>query len=206
MSEKEKKSLGTGPLEISDDDVLAALGEIHGYVDITPTDFKAVYRLALRHAVERLRHLLKAGDIMTRDVIAVTRETTVLEVAELMEQRGISGVPVIDEGEKVVGVVSEKDLLRLLSSPEATTVMRIITQSLRRGTLDVPPLGAQKAGDIMTSPALTVREDTPVLAIKDLFSENKINRAPVVDGDGSLTGIVSRDDIVRSSVLNLYNF
>jgi CBS domain-containing membrane protein len=182
------------------------LGEIHGYVDITPLDFKAVYRLAVRHAVERLRHFLKAGDIMTKDVIAVTRETTILEVAELMEQRGISGVPVIDEGEKVVGMVSEKDLLHLLSSPEATTVMRIITQSLRLGTFEIPSLVAQKAGDIMTSPALTVQEDTPVLEIKNPFSEKKINRAPVVDEEGRLVGIVSRDDIVRSSALNLNNY
>ncbi len=168
-------------------------------------DFKAVYRLAVRNAVERLRHFFKAGDIMTRDVVAVTNETTVLEVAELMEKCGISGVPVIDEGKKVVGVVSEKDLLHLLSSSEGTTVMRIITQGLKLGTFDVPSIGAKKAGDIMTSPAITVLENTPVLEIKNLFSEKKLNRAPVVDEGGNLVGIVSRDDIVRTSIFDLKN-
>jgi len=205
-NEKQEKSLSSGALELSEQDVMAALREIHGYLDITSLDFKLVYRLAVRHAIERLRHFLKAGDIMTGDVVAVTRETTVLEVAELMEKRGISGVPVIDEGEKVVGVVSEKDLLHLLSSPETTTVMKIITEALRRGNFEVPPPRAKKAGDVMTSPAITVRQDTPVLEIKNLFSGKNINRAPVVNEDGNLVGIVTRDDIVRSSVLNLDHF
>ncbi|NLV23948.1 MAG: CBS domain-containing protein [Deltaproteobacteria bacterium] len=192
-----------GPWELTDEDVMEALEEIPGYVDITPTDFKKVFHLALRHAVRRLRRFLRASDIMTRDVIAVTATTPVLDVAELMAKEGISGVPVLDAQKKVVGVISEKDLLRLLSAQEASTAMQIIAQSLRFGSFKTAPPAAEKAGDVMTSPAVTVREDTPVQDIRNLFSLKKINRAPVVDEEGQILGIVSRDDIVRTSVFDL---
>ncbi|NLC69952.1 MAG: CBS domain-containing protein [Desulfuromonadaceae bacterium] len=192
-----------GPWELTDEDVMEALEDIPGYVDITPTDFKAVFNLALRHAVKRLRRFLKASDIMTRDVITVTAATPVLEVAELMAKEGISGVPVLDPQKKVIGVISEKDLLRLLSSQEASTAMQIIAQSLRLGSLKTSAPNSEKAGDIMTSPPVTVRGETPVQDIGNLFSLKKINRAPVVDDEGKIVGIVSRDDIVRTSVFDL---
>ena len=191
-----------GPWELTDEDVMEALAGIQGYVDITPSDFQKVFHLAWRHAVQRLRRLLQAGDIMTCDPSTVTTATPVLEVAELMAQKGVSGVPVLDGHGKVAGVISEKDLLRLLSRQEATTAMQIIAQGLRLGTLKTSGAATEKAEDVMTSPAMTVRRETPVQEIRNLFALKRINRVPVVDGEGKILGIVSRDDIVRTSVFD----
>ena len=95
------------PVDISDDDIYDAMKEIPGYLDITPGDFKEVFRFAYQHAVERFSSV-KAGAAMVREVISVTRKTPLVQVAEAMARHGVSGVPVVEEGERVVGVISER--------------------------------------------------------------------------------------------------
>ncbi|MEE9610519.1 MAG: CBS domain-containing protein, partial [Desulfatiglandales bacterium] len=99
------------PLDISDNDIIDAMKGINGYLDITPGDFKEVYRLAYAHAIERLTHLAKAKDVMTQKVISVERDTPLIEVVNMLANLGISGVPVVDKDRKVVGIISEKDFL-----------------------------------------------------------------------------------------------
>ena len=90
-----KNNLGDSlPLDISENDVLEAMKEIGGYMDITPGDARQIYRLAYRQALERLLRSAKAKDVMTRDVVSVTKETPLREVAGMMARWGISGVPV----------------------------------------------------------------------------------------------------------------
>uniref|UniRef100_A0A7C3UX97 CBS domain-containing protein n=1 Tax=Desulfobacca acetoxidans TaxID=60893 RepID=A0A7C3UX97_9BACT len=102
----------TAGVELKEEDIMAAMQEIHGYLDITPGDFKQIYILAYQHALERLSRELTAAEIMTRKVISVTADTPLAEVAEAMGKRGVSGVPVVDDQGRVVGVISEKDFLR----------------------------------------------------------------------------------------------
>jgi CBS-domain-containing membrane protein len=182
--------------EISDDDIYAAMKEISGYLDITPGDFKEVYLLAYRHAQERLLRQVTAGEIMTRDVAAVRVDTPLREVAELMARRGVSGVPVLDAGDRVVGVISEKDFLKRMSSQGVTSFMAVVAGCLRDKGCKAVGIRGRQADDLMSSPALTVTEDTPVLEIIRLFKEKSINRVPVLDTQGRLTGIVSRGDLL----------
>ena len=84
-------------IDISDEDVYDAMKEIPGYLDITPGDFKEVYRRAYAHAVERLTRRALARDVMTIKVISVRKDTPLLEVARILGARGVAGVPVIDE-------------------------------------------------------------------------------------------------------------
>ena len=98
-------------MDISDNDILKAMKSISGYLDITRGDFKEIYRFAYRHAVERLRHSVKAKDVMTKDVVFVRKDTSLEEVADILNLHTISGVPVIDDDKRVVGVISEKDFL-----------------------------------------------------------------------------------------------
>ena len=79
--------------EISEDDIYEAMKEIDGYLDITPGDFKALYGLAHRHAIARLTDSVKAGDVMTRDVISVEKDTPLAKVAERMAQSDVSEIP-----------------------------------------------------------------------------------------------------------------
>jgi len=186
-------------MDISDDDILKAMKNISGYLDITPGDFKEIYLLAYRQAVERLRHSVRAKDVMTKDVVFVRKDTSLEEVADLLNRHFISGVPVIDDDNKVVGVISEKDFLFQMGAQETKTFMGVVAHCLKSKGCVAITMRKQKAEDIMTSPAITVSENTPIYEIANTFTENNINRTPVVDRNNSIAGIVTRTDIVRSS-------
>jgi CBS-domain-containing membrane protein len=181
--------------EISDADIYAAMKEISGYLDITPGDFKEVYLLAFRHARERLLRQVTAREIMTREVAWVGVDTPLKEVAELMAQRGISGVPVLDDAGRVVGVISEKDFLRGMAQG-VSSFMGVVADCLLEKGCTALALRERNTTDLMSSPAVTINEDTPVLEITRIFKEKNINRAPVLDAQGRLSGIVSRGDLL----------
>jgi CBS domain-containing membrane protein len=187
------------PVDISDDDVYEAMRDIPGYLDITPGDFKEVYLKAYRHAMTRLTKSVKASDVMTRDVASVAPDTSLKEVAEIMAQRKISGVPVVAADGTVVGMISEKDFLTSMGSGVATSFMDVVAQCLHgRGCL-AAPVRAKVAKDIMSAPVVTAAEETPVMEVADLFTRHGINRVPVLNREGRLIGLVSRADVVRSS-------
>ncbi len=196
------KSEGLG-LNISDDDIYQAMKEIPGYFDITPEDFRDVYLHSFNHAVERIKHSIRARDIMTEEVVSAEKETSLIEVAEMMAKKNISGVPVIEE-KKVVGVISEKDFLTRMGSKGEITFMGIISECLRGKGCVAVPIRAKKAEDIMSTPPVTVNEDTTLMDITGLFHQKKINRVPVIDKNGALVGIVTRGDVVRVSTFK-YN-
>jgi CBS domain-containing protein len=195
MSEKERSF----PLkaDISDEDIIEAMKEISGYLDITPGDFKEVYQTAYRHAMSRISSSVKAKNIMTTKVFSVKRATPVAAIAELMAKNIISGVPVIEENGKVAGIISERDFLSGMGVEGAKTMMGIIADCLKNKGCMAISIRALTAGDIMTSPAITVFENTTVSEIAGIFSEKNINRVPVTDSAGNLIGIVSRADLLR---------
>lgn len=141
-----------------------------------------------------------ASDIMSSPVIAVGPQGSVQEVAELLYDRRISAVPVVEEG-RLVGIVSEGDLLR---RREIGTDRAARTGSwwLRFFSTDRSPAEyvkshARRAQDIMTREVATVTPDTPVAEIATLLETRGIKRVPVLD-DGKLTGIVSRSNLVQA--------
>ncbi len=200
MPERSEMDRSLAAPDISDDDIYDAMKEIPGYLDITIGDAKEIYRHAYRHAFQRIESAVKARDLMTRRVHHVQKETPLREVAEIMACNNISGVPVIDENNRVVGVISEKDFISHMGGKEPRNVMRVIAECLQnKGCLAVTIRG-QQAKDIMSSPAITIQEDTVLKEINIAMTEKKINRVPVVDGKGRLKGIVSRADIVRTAI------
>jgi len=183
--------------DVSDDDFYQAMKEIPGYLDVTPGDLKEIYAHAHRHALQRIANSVRAADVMTAQVLAVRPETPLGDVAEIMARNEISGVPVVDEERRVAGVISEKDFCTHMGDRSATRLMGVIADCIRnRGCLAMT-LRARAAGDIMTSPAVTVPEDAPLGQILAALAAHRINRLPVVDRTGRLAGIVSRADIVR---------
>jgi CBS domain-containing protein len=188
-------------LDISDEDIYKAMKDISGYLDITPEDFKNVYRHAYRHAFERIVRSVKAGDVMTRKVVSVKRETSLEEVAEIMAEKDVSGVPVIEEDGKVAGVISEKDFLLNMGAKNTKTFMGVVAECLKAKGCIAVDIRAKKAEDIMTSPPITVTEDTTLLDVANILKEKKINRVPVVDQNSYLIGIVSRGDIVEAPLI-----
>jgi CBS domain-containing membrane protein len=190
----------TPGIEIKEEDILEAMRAIPGYLDITPGDFKEVYRLAFQHALERLSRAVTAAEIMTTDVVAVTPETPVAEVAAAMGRRGVSGVPVVDAGQKVVGVISEKDFLTRMGVKDAKNFMSLVAGCLKTKGCVALPIKVALAGDLMSSPAVTVAPDTPVRDIATLLTQKSINRVAVTDPAGRLLGLVSREDIVKATM------
>lgn len=185
--------------DISDEDILEAMKDIPGYLDITPGDFKHLYQFAYTRAIARLTRLIKARDVMTRKVVAVQRDTPSGEVARLMAEHGIAGVPVLDGHEEVVGMISEKDFLSQMGGENTRSFMDVVARCLQNKGCVAITMRQQTAEDIMTSPPITVGSTTPVSEIAALLRDKKINRVPVTDEKGRLLGIVARADILQVS-------
>ena len=186
-------------MELKEEDILEAMRAIPGYLDITPGDFKEVYRLAFQHALERLNRAVTAAEIMTIDVVAVNPETPVAEVAAAMGRQGVSGVPVVDAENQVVGVIWEKDFLSRMGVKDPPNFMSLVAGCLMTKGCIALPIKHALAKDIMTSPAITVAPDIPVRDLALLLTQKSINRVAVTDPSGRLLGLVSRGDIVQAT-------
>lgn len=189
---------GGSPVDLENEDIIAAMKEMRGYIDITPADFMEIYRFAYNHAVDRIARSMCAQDVMTRDVITVSADTSLNETAGRMAAAGISGVPVVDADNRVIGVISEKDFLGKMGAEPSGSFMAVVSQCLKNKGCVALPMRGKTAGDIMSAPAVTVEPGRPLAEISQLFAEKRINRVPVVDAEGRLIGIVSRADMVHS--------
>lgn len=132
-------------------------------------------------------------------IILLEKDVSLKRVAELMARNAISGIPVVKKDKKVVGVISEKDFLSRMGAKSSKSFMGVVAECLKGKGCVAVSIREQSARDIMTSPAITVGEETTVNEIAGIFTEKNINRAPVINKDGVLSGIVSRADIVRAS-------
>ncbi len=144
---------------------------------------------------------MKAREIMSTDVYTIRKDTTIEEIAKIFTEKNISGVPVVDEQNKVIGMVSQKDLLYKDIQPRFPAVVEILgglvfLQGVKHYNEELKKLVATKAEDIMTGNVVTVDEETEVERIAELMVEKDVNRIPVLRG-GKLAGIVSRADMVR---------
>ena len=134
-------------------------------------------------------------DLMSTQIVAVRRDATFKEMAATLRQYRISGFPVIDDEGKVIGVVSEADLLakEALADGEPGAPSRIASMMHHK---EVKKAGAVTAGDLMTHPAVTVRPDDSAEHAARLMYSLQVKRLPVVDAGGCLVGIVSRADVL----------
>lgn len=140
-----------------------------------------------------------ADEIMTADVVTVSADTAVSEIAALLLERRISAVPVVDAEGRVIGIVSEGDLMR---RPESDTESRTGSWWLNLFA-DSETLAGEYtkshgllASDVMTRDVVTVSTDTPVAEIAQTLEEHHIKRVPVID-DARLVGIVSRANLLH---------
>jgi len=133
-------------------------------------------------------------DVMTAGVVAVRAGTPYREMAAMFRRHRVSGFPVVDDDGKVIGVVSETDLLAVQAAvpePGAHPVPRVWHPHRKQLTAD-----EATAGDLMTHPAVTVGPDEPVRSAARLMHALKLQRLPVVDRDRRLAGIVTRSDVL----------
>ena len=138
---------------------------------------------------------------MTAPAIACRAEAFFDEVAELLADRDISGVPVVNAAGTVVGVISERDLAHALGGPMVRLAVRRHNPAPSLPDIKQIPREARRAKDVMTAPPVTVTRDTRLDTIARLMRESQINRVPVVE-DGRLIGVVTRGDIL-AAIANL---
>lgn len=141
---------------------------------------------------------MRVRDVMTTPVRSVRTDTPLKEVARLLVEHRISGLPVVDEAGVVVGVISETDFLTKESGPpEHRSRFGWLTGAARTEAHDRQVREATTAGGAMTSPADTIEADRPLAEAARRMVDARRNRLPVVE-DGRLLGIVTRADIVRT--------
>jgi len=143
-----------------------------------------------------------ARDIMTKNVITVFPETLVTDVARLLLEKKISGVPVINTENELIGIVTEGDLIakeKSVKGPLTLSVMGalIYLEDPHRMEVELKKIAGIRVRDMMTKSVITVTEDTTVGEIATLMIEKGINRVPVLR-HRKLVGIVTRANIVRS--------
>jgi len=141
---------------------------------------------------------MKVEQVMTREVVTVTPETPLKEVAAILAERRISGLPVCDETSRVVGVVSENDILFKELGPDQRRggpLVWLLDPAPSRS----PKTIARTAAEAMTSPAVTTRPKAQVSEAARVMVERGVNRLPVVK-DSQLVGIVTRADLVKAFV------
>jgi CBS domain-containing protein len=139
-----------------------------------------------------------AADVMTRTVSTVHPDTTLAELAARMVENHISGMPVVDDAGKLIGVVTEGDLLRRVETDTETHHSGFMDLILGPGRLaaDYVRAHGRRVRDVMTEDVVSVTEDAPLAEIVRLMQKKHIKRVPVRRGE-AVVGLVSRADLVR---------
>jgi CBS domain-containing protein len=140
---------------------------------------------------------MQVEHFMTRRVVTVAPETPILTAARLMLDNHVSGLPVVDPSGRVVGVITETDLLREDGkSAQGSPWLQMVAGTDGR-TGDPERLGARKVEEIMSRDPITVELTAPIAHACHLLTQHRIKRLPVIDKD-KLVGIIGRADVVRA--------
>jgi CBS domain-containing protein len=182
-------------------DVSRALDQVAGHVGETPSALRA--KAAQAPAGEAARKQLhkhhgqvhsRVRDVMTTDVVTIDRITPFKDIARLLVEHHISGVPVLIMGRQVAGVVTEGDLIAARDKSAGT---RRSWTGLRHHSTDSDRHHRLLAEQLMSGPAVTIHPDATIGGAADLMTRHHIKRLPVVDPGGTLLGLVSRRDLLR---------
>ena len=143
-----------------------------------------------------------AKDIMTKDVITVTREDTIENVIKILMEREISGIPVVNDKGEIEGIITEGDLIYRSKNLKIPTFLSLLggyvfLESTKKLEQQIKKMSGYKVEDVMTKEVVTVDEDETIENIATTMTKKKINRIPV-EKEGKLVGIISRKDIIKS--------
>lgn len=144
----------------------------------------------------------KVADYMTKEVITVTPDTPLRELAEILSKHNINGVPVVDEQGKVLGVVCESDLVNQNKPLHIPTVFFILDSVIPVGNpwrlhKDFQRISATTVGDIYSRPAVCVTPETDLSDAARLMADKKLYTLPVLE-QGRLAGILGKGDVIRA--------
>ncbi len=137
-------------------------------------------------------------DVMTRDVVSVRPETPLAELVDLLIDHRIKAVPVVSADRRVVGIISDGDILQRGDGLGRLAVMERLDEATLAGYLAELRRSPKTAADVMTAPVVTVREDEALAHAVRAMTARDLKRLPVMDAAGRLTGMLSRVDVLRT--------
>jgi CBS domain-containing protein len=148
--------------------------------------------------------MIKAEEIMAKDVITVFPDTEVVQAAKILVEENINGVPVVDEEGKMVGILCQSDLIaqqKTIPLPSLFTLLDgfIPLTSMKKFEKGIQKIAAIKVSDAMTADPVTVSPDTGIGEIANLMVDKNFHSIPVVD-EGKLVGIIGKEDILKTLI------
>ena len=157
--------------------------------------------IAGRHLRSTIGLEILVKDVMTCGVLSVSKFENVMHVAGILSENNISGLPVVDKENKVIGIITQADILSMVGVRKEHTFKDLLKHMFGE------PLPERKAGDIvgdiMASPAATIKSDANIAEAAQMMDVKRIRRLPVVDEKNKLLGIISRADILKAVLRNL---
>ncbi len=153
------------------------------------------------HLRPRMGLEMLVGDVMTKNVISITKYESIMHVANILTEKNISGLPVVDKEGKVIGIITQADILSMVGVGREHTFKDLLKYMLGE-KLPERRVG-DLVGDIMTSPALTLKPNANVAEAVRIMDEKRIRRLTVVNEKNELLGIVTRADILKAVINKL---
>jgi CBS domain-containing membrane protein len=184
--------------ELQEQDFKHALQELDSYIDVTLEDLMQIHRMAEKHAQLRQTEQLRVRDIMTREVASVHPETTLREAARKLLELRISGLPVTDANNKLVGIVTEADFLYALGIPchhPAHNLWQTLEAMFHHHPTRSDHL--DKVADIMAQQPISLQADNTLHDVIDSMKRHHIKRVIVTDTQQQVVGIITRSNLVQ---------
>ena len=141
---------------------------------------------------------VSASDIMNKNVISVFPDTPVLEAAKIISENGLDGVPVVDERKKIVGILTEYDLITKTSPINIGFIRQILTDIKSKNKDKAETIVELTVKQVMNPEPLTLKDTTPYKDVLQTFRDHhRVNPIPIVDEENRVVGVISRYDILR---------
>lgn len=184
--------------ELTREDFVNALKEMNTFMDVTVDDLLELNRKAAKYALVRKTESLRIENLMTRDVITVTPDTALAEAAHLLVTHRISGLPVVDDQQRLIGVITEADFLRAMGVPSHhpthSVWQTLETMFTHHGEIHEP---TGTVSDLMVENVITVKPEQTLHDVVEIMKHNRIKRVVVCDDDRHVQGMITRSDLVR---------
>ncbi|MBA4373230.1 MAG: hypothetical protein C0402_10270 [Thermodesulfovibrio sp.] len=153
------------------------------------------------HLGSSIGHDMLVQEVMTKDIISVQKYESILHVANILADKNISGLPVVDKANRVIGIITQADILSIVGIRKEHTLKDLLKHMLGE------QLPEKKIGDIvadiMASPAVTIKPTANIAEAAQVLDEKRIRRLPVVDDKNVLIGLISRADILKAVIRKL---
>lgn len=182
---------------VNQDDLHNALKQMNTFLDVTEEDLSQVYKMAGMQAYRRKMGEITCADIMSRDLVTAEYGTELEEAWAQLRFHKIKAIPVVDRARRVIGIITLVDFLKRANLKTYETFQDKLIKFIRRtpGMFSSKP---EVVGQIMASPVHTANEDTHIVELVPLLSDNGLHHIPIVNAERRLTGMVTQSDLIAA--------